>query len=163
MRAAPTIHCGRRPLNSALGVLMEQHVNGTIFHLSLPARDLPETEKFYCSLLGAIRGRQAAQWVDLILFGHQVTFHQRPDQVAPVELQGVQHFGAIVPWPTWEQLCAGLEASGYPLELAPTVFAAGSEEEHGKVVLRDPSGHLLELKAYRNLATVIPGNTPNRS
>jgi extradiol dioxygenase family protein len=142
---------------------MEHPVNGTIFHLSLPARDLAETEQFYCTLLGAVRGRHAAEWIDLILFGHQVTFHQRPEEVVLPGAQGVQHFGAILPWPVWEALCGSLQASEYPLELAPTVFAAGTELEHAKVVLRDPSGHMLELKAYRSLASVVPGNTPNNS
>jgi extradiol dioxygenase family protein len=146
-----------------LGMLMEQLVTGAIFHLSLPATDLAETERFYCTLLGAVRGRGTAEWIDLILFGHQVTFHQRPEQVVPVDRQGVEHFGAILPWPAWEALCENLEVSGHPLELDPTVFAAGSEAEHAKVVLRDPSGHMLEFKAYRNPTTVLPGNTPNYS
>lgn len=144
---------------------MQQPVNGSIFHLSLPVRDLAETEQFYCVLLGAAKGRNSTEWMDLILFGHQVTFHQRPQQVVAIEAQGVQHFGAILPWPVWEALGANLEASGYPLTLAPTVFAAGSEMEHGKIVLRDPSGHMLELKAYRSLAAVFPGqasSSPSR-
>lgn len=142
---------------------MEPTVNGTIFHLSLPAIDLAETEQFYCTLLGAVRGRRTAEWIDLIVFGHQVTFHQRPEQVVPAAAQGVQHFGAILPWPVWEAACARLKASGRRLELVPTVFAAGTESEHGKVVVRDPSGHMLELKAYRNVATVIPNHTPDHS
>jgi uncharacterized protein len=127
-----------------------------IFHLSLPVNDLAETEAFYCSRLGATRGRGTADWIDLIVFGHQVTFHQRPEEVVPVDAQGVRHFGAILPWPAWQELCADLEASGYPLQLRPTVFARGTEAEHAKVVLRDPSGHLLEFKAYRNIAAVLP-------
>lgn len=140
---------------------MTQSMSEAIFHLSLPVNDLVETEEFYRRLLGATRGRATAEWVDLILFGHQVTFHQRPEQVVPIESHGVQHFGAILPWPAWEAPCARLEASCYPLELAPRVFAGGTEAEHGKVVLRDPSGHMLELKAYRNLATVLPSNAPD--
>jgi extradiol dioxygenase family protein len=80
-----------------------------------------------------------------------------------VEAQGVQHFGAILPWAEWEAVCACLRVSGQSLELDPTVFAAGSEAEHGKVVFRDPSGHLLELKAYRCLATVVPGDTSDNA
>lgn len=133
----------------------------TIFHLSLPVNDLAETEAFYCSRLGAVRGRSTADWIDLFVFGHQVTFHQRPEETVPIAAQGVQHFGAILPWPAWQELCAGLEASGYPLQLRPTVFAEGTETEHGKVVLRDPNGHMLEFKAYRNIATVLPSDTAN--
>lgn len=131
-----------------------------IFHLSLPARDLAETERFYAALFGARRGRAGEDWVDLIVFGHQVTFHRRPEEVVPVDAQGVQHFGAIVPWATWEGLCAGLQAAAQALVSGPTVYAAGTDAEHGKVLLRDPSGHLLEIKAYRRLETVLPVAAP---
>ena len=100
---------------------MEQPVTGTIFHLSLPAKDLADTKQFYCALLGATPGRRTAEWIDLILFGHQVTFHQRPEQVAEPGTQGVQHFGVILAWTAWEEVCARLEASGHALELGPAV------------------------------------------
>ena len=73
-------------------------MTAAIFHLSLPAKDLTATEGFYCSLLGAARGRATAEWIDLIVFGHQFTFHHRPDQVAAPEAQDVQHFGPILSW-----------------------------------------------------------------
>lgn len=133
----------------------------TIFHLSLPVHDIEATRAFYCSVLGAVPGRATSEWIDLILFGHQVTFHQRPEQVSSPEAQGVQHFGAILQWKEWETLCAAVVASGYLLLLAPTVFGEGTNAEHAKLMLRDPSGHMLEFKAYRDLATVLPGNGPN--
>lgn len=131
-------------------------MNRAIFHLSLPVRDLDETRQFYCAVLGASPGRATAEWIDLILFGHQLTFHQRPEQLVAPEAQGVQHFGAIVPWAQWVALGAAVVASGYPTLTPPTVFAEGTALEHGKLLLRDPSGHLLEFKAYRDLATVLP-------
>lgn len=128
-----------------------------IFHLSLPARDIEATRAFYCAVLGAIPGRSTPDWIDLIVFGHQVTFHQKPDQVVPPEAQGVQHFGAILPWETWQSLCAAVNESGYSTVTPATVVAEGTELEHGKLLLRDPNGHLLEFKAYRELNTVLPG------
>ncbi|HSM11066.1 MAG TPA: VOC family protein [Lysobacter sp.] len=142
---------------------MEFKVNRTIFHLSLPVHDLEETRAFYCSVLGAALGRVTPEWIDLIVFGHQVTFHQRPEQVVPPEAQGVQHFGAILPWEEWEVLCAAVAASGYPLLAPPAVFGKDTQTEHGKLLLRDPSGHMLEFKAYRHLGTVLLGNGPNSS
>lgn len=137
---------------------MAFQANRTIFHLSLPVHDIEQTRTFYCSVLGAIPGRATPEWIDLILFGHQVTFHQRPEQVVPPEAQAVQHFGAILSWEDWESLCDAVTASGYPLIVQPTVFGQDTQAEHGKVLLRDPSGHVLEFKAYRRLATVLPGN-----
>lgn len=125
------------------------------FHLSLPVRDLDETRAFYCGLLGATPGRATAGWIDLVLFGHQLTFHAQPDQVRPPEAQGVQHFGAILPWPAWEALCRDVAAAGYPGADPPRIHAPGTPQEHGKLLLRDPSGHLLELKAYREPGRVL--------
>lgn len=138
-------------------------MNPAIFHLSLPVRDIEQTRAFYCSVLGASPGRATDQWIDLILFGHQITFHQQPDQVTPHLVQGVQHFGAILSWEKWQALCADVAASGYPTLAPPTVFGEGTEREHGKLLLRDPSGHMLEFKAYRNLTTVLAVNGPDRS
>lgn len=76
---------------------MQFGMNRGIFHLSLPVYDLEETRAFYCSDLGAVLGRVAPKRIDLIVFGHQVTFHHRPQQVIPPEAQGVQHFVAILP------------------------------------------------------------------
>lgn len=131
-------------------------MTAAIFHLSLPVHDLDATRQFYCSVLGAVPGRVTAEWIDLILFGHQLTFHQRPEQVMPADAHGVQHFGAILEWEQWEAVCANVEACGHPCLLAPTVFAPGTDAEHAKLVMRDPSGHLLELKAYRDIHTVLP-------
>jgi extradiol dioxygenase family protein len=139
---------------------MELHVSQAIFHLSLPVRDLEATRAFYCAVLGAVPGRATPEWIDLIVFGHQVTFHQRPDEVRPPEAQGVQHFGAILPWADWASLCAAIAAAGFPTLVQPTVFGHGTRDEHGKVLLRDPSGHLLEFKAYRHLASVLPAGRP---
>lgn len=133
-------------------------MSGAIFHLSLPVNDLEQTQRFYCSVLGAVCGRTTGEWIDLLLFGHQLTFHRRPEQVATPGSEGVQHFGVILAWKEWEALCASALASGHPLSLPPTVIGRGTETEHGKLALRDPSGHLLEFKAYRDIATVIPGS-----
>jgi len=138
-------------------------MTATIFHLSLPVHDLVATQQFYCSVLGALRGRATEKWIDLIVFGHQLTFHERPEQVVPREPQSVQHFGAILAWDEWEFLCAKVKATGHPFLVSPTVFAQGTDDEHAKVVLPDPSGHVLELKAYRDITTVIPGHRPNNS
>lgn len=127
-----------------------------IFHLSLPAVDLAAMRTFYCDVLGAIPGRATTQWIDLILFGHQLTFHQQPEQVRPPDAEGVRHFGAILPWDTWVAVCAMVQARQLPVHTAATIREAGSEREHGKIAFRDPSGHLLEFKAYRNLACVFP-------
>lgn len=48
----------------------------TSFHLSLPFTSIFGTKKFYIDIIGANLGRYANNWVDIDLFGHQVTFTQ---------------------------------------------------------------------------------------
>jgi len=122
-----------------------------VFHLSFPVRDLAAAKAFYCGVLGARVGRDNEKWVDILLFGHQLTLHQRPDQVPAPDQRGVRHFGAILPWPAWEALAKEIEAAGAEFSSPPTVSFAGTPREQGKLLLCDPSDNLIELKAYRNV------------
>lgn len=36
-----------------------------------------------------------------------------------------------------------------------SIEQAGTEEEHGKLYLQDPSGNVIELKAYRNVQRTL--------
>lgn len=132
----------------------------SVFHLSLPVLDLEQTREFYCSVLGAVPGRATAAWIDLIVFGHQLTFHLQPGQVRAPEDQGVLHFGAILPWEEWEAVCVSIQQlSPSPALGPPSLHGQGTELEHGKLMLRDPNGYLLELKAYRDMARVLRPST----
>lgn len=126
-----------------------------IFHLSFPVLDLAAAKTFYCDALGATVGRDTGEWADLLLFGHQLTLHHRPGEVLPPGQQGVRHFGAILPWQDWEALGARIERHGAAWLRPPTVVGTGTAHEHGKMLLRDPSGNVIEIKAYRNLAAVL--------
>ena len=119
-----------------------------IFHLSFPVSDLAASLAFYEKCLGARRGRNGEGWTDLILFGHQVTLHARPEQVLPREAHGVRHFGAILPWAELERLRDDLPASVAGLRVLHR--DAGGRDEHLKLLLDDPDGNLIELKAYRS-------------
>lgn len=123
-----------------------------VFHLSFPVRDLVAAKAFYCGRLGASLGRDNDEWSDILLFGHQLTLHHRPDEVLPPEMRGVRHFGAILPWHEWERLGTRLQREGIAFVRPPTISAAGTTEEHGKMLFCDPSDNLIEIKAYRNAA-----------
>jgi extradiol dioxygenase family protein len=137
-------------------------MNHAIFHLSLPVHDLAETRAFYCAVLGAVPGRATVEWIDLILFGNQLTFHLRPEQVAAADAQGVRHFGALLAWGDWDALCASVLATGTPLLVPPTISGEGTSAEQGKLLLRDPNGYVLEFKAYRDISTVLPAGAMSR-
>ena len=126
-----------------------------IFHLSFPVRSLSAAKDFYCKFLGATVGRDNGEWSDILLFGHQITLHERPSEVLGPESRGVRHFGAILPWEQWQVLAHTLTEHGCSLLMEPTVSHAGTEKEQGKILLCDPSDNLIEIKAYRNVSAAI--------
>jgi len=127
----------------------------SIFHLSFPVRDLRAARDFYCTYLGATVGRDAGEWLDILLFGHQVTLHERPSEVLAPEARGVRHFGVVLPWDRWQAVGRTLEDLGCPLVMAPTIAHAGTPREQGKILLCDPSDNLIEIKAYRDVSAVL--------
>lgn len=121
------------------------------FHLSLSVADLARTEAFYTSVLQARVGRRTDHWIDLWLFGAQLTAYGRPKAVIPQPYRDAQHFGATVAWDEWAMLADQLVAGEIEFRLAPNV-----DEGRGvaKMMLPDPDGYLVEVKAYRDPATV---------
>lgn len=127
-----------------------------VFHLSFPVTSLATSLAFYESCLGARRGRSTPGWVDVILFGHQLTLHEQPAQVTPREARGVRHFGAILPWQALDALRRRIESAR--LDHAPSFVLrdAGQPTEHAKLLVEDPDGNLIEIKAYRHATPVEP-------
>ena len=121
-----------------------------IFHLSFPVRDLDAAIAFYVERLGGVLGRRAAGWADIALFSAQLTLHQRPGDV-PDSVPRSRHFGATLGWKEWEALMPRLDE----FVEAPHVDYAGTEREQAKTMIADPSGNLVELKAYRNPRAVL--------
>jgi extradiol dioxygenase family protein len=126
-----------------------------IFHLAFPVASLDASLAFYEGALGAARGRRTDTWCDAILFGHQLTLHERPEQVLPRDARGVRHFGAILGWEALEAVRARLEA--LVVEKQYALREAGTPDEHAKLLVEDPDGNLVELKAYRSLGTIGGG------
>lgn len=120
-----------------------------IFHLSLPVRDLDEAVAFY-STLGGIEGRREDDWTDVALFGAQLTLQHIPKEVLQ-PMSRSRHFGATLPWGDWEQLVARLRN----FVEHPHIDFPGTEREQAKAMIADPSGNLIELKAYRQPAVVL--------
>ena len=121
-----------------------------IFHLSFPVRDLDAGVDFYTRVLGGVPGRREANWADVALFGAQLTLQHVPADVLD-PMPRSRHFGATLLWTEWEELVARLDDFVEP----PRVDHRGSEREQGKAMIRDPSGNLVELKAYRNPRSVL--------
>jgi len=121
-----------------------------IFHLSFPVRDLEESLAYYTETLGAVPGRREAAWADIALFGAQLTLQHRPGDVLD-PMPRSRHFGATLTWREWEDLVGRLGDFVEP----PHIDHRGTEREQAKAMVQDPSGNLIELKAYRQPGAVL--------
>lgn len=120
-----------------------------IFHLSFPVRDLEEALSFYTGL-GGVAGRREDAWADVALFGAQVTLQHVPEDVLQ-PMPRSRHFGATLRWSQWEALVDEL----VDFVEAPRIDHHGTEREQAKAMVADPSGNLIELKAYRYPRAVL--------
>jgi len=132
------------------------------FHLAFPVADLEATRRFYLDLLGCGLGREAEKWIDFDFFGHQISAHLRPDEVARArtnEVDGdqvpVRHFGAILEWDAWHALAERLQAAGTAFIIEPHVRFKGQVGEQATMFFTDPSGNALEFKAFKDPSRVF--------
>ena len=124
-----------------------------IFHLSIPVLDLDESVAFYAEHLGADIGRRTGTFADALVFGAQVTLQDDASGVVR-PMPRTRHFGATLPWDEWEALAAHLVEACVVVE-PPTVSHEGQEIEQAKLMIADPSGNLIEVKAYRHPDAVL--------
>jgi extradiol dioxygenase family protein len=125
----------------------------SIAHLSFPVRDLDEAVEFYTARLGAETGRRTPEFVDVLLFGSQLTLQHDPGSVTTA-MPRTRHFGWTLPWPAWESVSASFDGSSVVVEAAKVSYS-GEPIEQGKIMISDPSGNLIELKAYRHPDQVL--------
>lgn len=119
-----------------------------ILHLSLPVRDLAESIDFYVDALGCRLGRARDRFADVWFYGMQLTLHERPEQVLPVETLGVRHFGVTLAADDLNELIRRLEARPVTWSSKVTTEYAGTPKEQTKAKLLDPSGNTIEIKTY---------------
>jgi extradiol dioxygenase family protein len=127
------------------------------FHLAIPVVDLAAARAFYTERLGCEVGREADRWVDLNLYGHQVSLHLVDAGAAapptnPVDGDDVPvpHFGVVLPWEEWHAFSSLLRAKATEFVIAPRVRFQGEPGEQATFFLRDPSGNVLEFKSFQD-------------
>lgn len=129
-------------------------MNNALFHLSLPCRSVSSTKTFYVKKVGATVGRESSTWVDINLFGNQITFIKSPnfqhtqqnyrfgDSVIPTF-----HFGVLIDRNTWEELHEKLSKSKVTLT-EKRLYLEGAPGEHHSYFLEDPNGYTVEFKSF---------------
>jgi len=121
------------------------------FHLSIPCRDLDETQRWYVEGLGCIAGRRSEQALILELGGHQLVVQLlSPSRLEP-DQPGIypRHFGLVfATGQPWQELLQRARAQGLHFGVEPKCRFAGEPLEHHTFFLIDPSGNWLEFKHY---------------
>lgn len=133
------------------------------FHISLPCRHIEATEKFYTKIIGAERGRKAQNWVDINLFGNQMTFTKSgtfkfdyPSYSFEKTVLPSFHFGVIMPNTQWKELYVKMKAEDF-LYIDETHFLAEKPGEHKSFFLRDPNGYIIEFKCFEHPESMFEG------
>ena len=127
------------------------------FHLAFPVHDLEKAKTFYASTLGCPLGRESDNWIDFNLYGHQVVAHLSPKdcmntKTNPVDGDSIpaRHFGVILPWADWEELCKILISRNIEFLIEPRIRFKNVSGEQGTFFIQDPSGNALEFKSFKN-------------
>jgi extradiol dioxygenase family protein len=136
------------------------------FHLSLPCKDIEKTKAFYIDVLGAQLGRNTETWVDINLYGNQITFtksgefefkfkdYKLGDEVIPSF-----HFGVIVSLDLWSSLYSLLFQK--ELEITTQVLYFESKiGEHLSFFIEDPNGFKVEFKSFKEPDEMFQSEVP---
>ena len=135
----------------------------TIFHLAYPVKDKEETRRFYRDIIGCTQGREADKWIDFDFFGHQVSFHVKPESFDITDATNlvdgkdvpVRHFGAILDWDNWHELRDRLVAEKTNFMIEPYIRFKGETGEQATMFFLDPSGNALEFKSFKDPSQVF--------
>lgn len=128
----------------------------TSFHMSLPCLSVKDTKAFYTNI-GASLGRMTQNWVDINLFGHQITFiksakfnFNSPNYVFEGKILPSFHFGVIVDIDTWGEIYTKLNNQDLQVVTQAT-FLKDKVGEHVSFFVEDTNGYMLEFKSFKSL------------
>lgn len=132
------------------------------FHLAFPIRDIEETRAFYGDLLGCDIGRSTDKWIDFNFFGHQLSAHIKPEELADAKTNVVdgknvpiRHFGAILGWAEWHELAEKLKARRIEFVIEPYIRFKGEVGEQATMFFLDPCGNALEFKSFQDPSQIF--------
>jgi extradiol dioxygenase family protein len=126
-----------------------------ILHLSVPVRDLGEARSFYVDVVGCEAARARQGYQDVWFFGMQVTLHDRADEAAAPYPGSVRHFGVTLGRDDFEGLVARLSTSDVRWVSPVSTDDEGLATEQTKAKIADPSGNVIEIKTYADVAAAL--------
>ena len=122
-------------------------------------RDLVEARDFYVGALGCSPARERDVFVDVWFYGMQVTLHHRPEETQGVGSGGCRHFGVALERDQFDAVVARLEARGVAGVRPVSTDREGSPLEQTKAKIADPSGNVIEIKTYPDIASALEVST----
>ena len=128
----------------------------TSFHISLPCKDIEKTRSFYTAALGARIGRSSSNWLDIDLFGHQMTFTKGkkfnfnyPHYNFEGQILPSFHFGVILGEKDWNGLYHKL-TDAQSQNIDKGIFLLDKSGEHQSFFVKDPDDYTIEFKCFKN-------------
>ncbi|MDX1470787.1 MAG: bleomycin resistance protein [Flavobacteriaceae bacterium] len=126
------------------------------FHLSLPCKSISKTREFYVSKLGASTGRSAQNWIDINLYGHQITFTRvgvfKLDSPT-YSLSGIVlpsfHFGIVLTRDEWNKKLEILKKDKTMIQ-SEVDFLSDKVGEHRSFFVKDPNDYMVEFKSFKD-------------
>lgn len=128
----------------------------TLFHLSFPVGNIPDTKVFYADGLGCQIGRENDTSVILNLYGHQIVAHVTEEPLTPQRGIYPRHFGLVFSQEAdWERLRSRAEQHRLTFYQKAKRRFEGTPLEHRTFFLQDPFHNLLEFKYYADPEAVF--------
>lgn len=126
------------------------------FHLALPCKSIDNTSGFYKGIFGATIGRKTNKWIDINLFGNQLTFTEvdsfsfkyKNYKLNDISLPSF-HFGIILSSEKWNTLFETINDMGLTLNSEVT-FHHNNIGEFKSFFVEDPNGYKVEFKSFKN-------------
>jgi len=136
-------------------------MKNSAFHLSLPCYSVTKTKNFYLDTIGAKLGRHSTQWVDINLFGNQITFTKSGEfsfNYKSYKFQDIVlpsfHFGVILGEKTWDTVLHRLSDKNEK-PIVTTTFLKDKKGEHSSFFVEDPNGYAVEFKKFKGTEQVF--------
>lgn len=131
-------------------------MNGNLFHLAFPVRDLAQARRFYIDGLGFAAGRESSSALIMNFGGHQVVAQLSDDEPRKQDSIYPRHFGLVFDDRSdWLRFVDRVTQQGIGFFRKPMVRFSGEVLEHDTFFLQDPFGNLLEFKYYHHRSAIF--------
>ncbi len=132
------------------------------FHLAYPVSNLEKARTFFTTTLGASEGRSAERWVDLNLFGHQLSLHLIDGDDINASTNAVDgdqvptlHFGCVLDWKQWQDNYETLCERDAEFIIDKKIRFQGDVGEQGTYFVKGPCGIAIEFKSFKDPAQLF--------